>query len=138
MPDKPMPPPTEAGPALDAWLAEWLTGYRWILAKECDWFTTGWGRDSCAANRMRQGLAWMAKGKDLENPLYEIVDQPDKTVLNTPYRSLPGEAARWGYPPAYSTSTALALDEVGEAMEAAEWQWLLCADATGNYHCQVS
>ena len=79
MAKKPPPPPTEAGPALDKWLAEWLMG--WVRGSKIPWWYT-LGADSLPATCEHKIADW--------NP---------------------------------STSTALALDKVAEAMRAKGWRW---------------
>jgi hypothetical protein len=96
-----------AGAELDALVAEKVMGWRWVKARPVEWFTTGFGRNSCAANRLRQDIAWMVSPERLGEEgfcgFYEIVERPEQTILNTSYNSLPGEA-RWGYPSPFSTS----------------------------------
>ena len=103
----------KAGPELDAQVAVELMGYRWVRVKKCNWLTSDpIGTKSCAANRMRQGLAFLASGKRLADPGFwfyrEAADSSGKNVCNTEYITLPGEAARWGYPKRYSTDWSAA------------------------------
>jgi hypothetical protein len=93
---------------LDAKVAIEIFGWVWIRAKPCDWFTKEAGKDSAAANRMGQGLAWLHDPNhgEIGTHLYKTVDGSGKTILNTEYRSGIGEWAFWGYPPKYSSDWA--------------------------------
>lgn len=106
----------ETGPELNAQIAVEVMGYVWMRAQECEWFSVHpVGKRSCAANRMRQGLAWLVSPDGLryyDLSRYEIVDGSGKNVCNTEYVYLPGES-RWGYPPAFSTEWSAA----GEVLE---------------------
>ena len=103
-----------AGRELDALMAEKVMGWKWVRTKKSEWFTTGEGRDSGSANRMRQRLAWMISPEDFvdsdEMTLCEISDSSGKNIINTEYKPLHElgyggyEFPDWGMPKHYSTS----------------------------------
>lgn len=125
-----------AGPDLDAAIAVEVLDYRWAMAKKCEWFTTGMGRGSSAANRLRQGVAWLVSVEKMTEPgffsLYEIVDLPSKTVLDASFKSLPGQH-RWGFPEPYSTDPTTFFRDVVPAMGERGW-FLHLANGSKTWH----
>lgn len=101
-------------------VAEHIFGWKWVRAKECEWFTKDYnGKTSLCAHMLRQGAAWMTK-PDSDMDLLTECDGSGMNVYSDGFKGKPGVYVGWGRAPAYSTDIALAW-EVARTVRDMRW-----------------